>query len=466
MFPMVLRETRMKIMCQVYRPENLRFLYARMQSTIALVFLFAITVGTALSAVQSPAEYFSIWGLSPAYVQKQFGDVTERDEFSLSSTEFQLVVRILDRFQGAPNQWRQEWAGSSVAFKSSQAKECQEQCRSVRMRGHITEVIKVAGPDNVPLITNPKDLFAVQLQLDNAENVWVVVPDIPVGLPVDTNLHEKGGATVILLHVPDLAFNAGNERPILAVASRLNWWPQTPFGRIGMDYGLFASVDDGTPLKASEADAFYASLSASTRQNEIPNGPLIDNTSLVSLLDPASDWLRLHRGDQIVLHGTVRRITKVLVESARDQDRLGSDHYWEIFVFVATPLLQIGDDFQDTYPIVYCCTELPEGLPIGEQVNEPVEIAGFIFKRYRYVTRRSDRQKNGPGNGRPQESPLLIGKSPSWLPTKQPLQLPGGMTWLPVLTALALIGWIMKGFFQSRRRSRLTETLPDQIQLP
>jgi hypothetical protein len=184
------------------------------------------------------------------------------------------------------------------------------------------------------------------------------------------------------------------------------------------------------------------------------------------LLDPASDWLRLHRGDQIVLHGTVRRITKVLVESARDQDRLGSDHYWEIFVFVATPLLQIGDDFQDTYPIVYCCTELPEGLPIGEQVNEPVEIAGFIFKRYRYVTRRSDRQKNGQGNGRPQESPLLIGKSPSWLPTKQPLQLPGGMTWLPVLTALALIGWIMKGFFQSRRRSRLTETLPDQIQLP
>ena len=232
-----------------------------------------------------------------------------------------------------------------------------------------------------------------------------------------------------------------------------------------MDYGLFASVDDGTPLKASEADAFYASLSASTRQNEIPYGSLIDNTSLVSLLDPASDWLRLHRGDQIVLHGTARRITKVLVESARDQDILGSDHYWEIFVFVATPLLQIGDDFQDTYPIVYCCTELPDGVPIGEQVNEPVEIAGFIFKRYRYVTRRSDRQENRQGNGRPQESPLLIGKIPSWLPTKQPLQLPGGMTWLPVLTALALIGWIMKGFFQSRRRSRLTETLPDQIQL-
>ena len=463
---LVLREVRMKIMCQVYRPENLRFLYARMQSAIALVFLFMFTVGTALSAVQSPVEYFSTWGLSPAYVQEQFLDVTNQEGFSLTSAEFQLVVRVLDRFQQAPNQWRQEWEDSSLAFQRSQVNEYQEQCRLVRVRGQITDVIKIPVPEDVAVITNSKDLFAVQLQVDHAEKVWVVVPELPVGLPVGTNLHEKGGASVILLHVPGATVNTGNEKAILAVAPRLNWWPRTPLGRIGMDYGLFTSVDDGVPLKASEAEAFYASLSASTRQNEIPDGPPVDGRSLVSLLDPASDWLKLHRGDQIVLDGTARRITKVYVESARNQDVLGSDHYWEIFVFVATPLLQIGDDFQDTYPIVYCCTELPQGLPIGEQVNEPVQIAGFIFKRYRYVTRRLNRQKNGTSQGRPQESPLLIGKSLSWLPDKQPLRFPGGMTWLPVLTALALVGWIMKGFFQSRRRSRLIDTLPDQIQLP
>ena len=463
---LVLREVRMKIMCQVYRPENLRFLYARMQSAIALVFLFMFTFGTALSAVQSPVEYFSTWGLSPAYVQEQFVDVTNRKKFSLSSSEVQLVVRMLDRFQRAPNQWRQEWEDNSLAFQSSQAKECQEQCRLVRMRGQMTDVVKIAVPDDVAVITNSKDLFAVQLQVDHAEKAWVVVPELPVGLPVGTNLHEKGGASVILLHVPDVTVNIGNEKAILAVAPRLNWWPRTPMGRIGMDYGLFTSVDDGVSLKASEAEAFYASLSASMRQNDIPDGPSVDDRSLVSLLDPASDWLQLHRGDQIVLDGTARRITKVYVESARDQDVLGSDHYWEIFVFVATPLLQIGDDFQDTYPIVYCCTELPRGLPIGEQVNEPVQIAGFIFKRYRYVTRRLIPQKNGTSQGQPQESPLLIGKSLSWLPAKQPLRFPGGMTWLPVLTVLALVGWIMKGFFQSRRRSRLIDTLPDQIQLP
>jgi hypothetical protein len=37
---------------------------------------------------------------------------------------------------------------------------------------------------------------------------------------------------------------------------------------------------------------------------------------------------------------------------------------------------------------------------------------------------------------------------------------------LPVLTAVALVGWIVKGFCQSRHRSPLKESLPDQIQLP
>ncbi len=466
MFPMVHREVRMKIMCQVYRLENFRFFYARMQGTTALFLLFVLNGATASSAVQSPAEYFSTWGLSPAYVQEQTSVIAERKEFSLSSGEFQLMVRMLDRFQGAPNQWRQEWASSSVEFESGQAKECQEQCRSVRMRGQITKVIRITAPDDVAMIAKSKDIFAVQLELNNAEKAWVVVPDLPVGLSVDTNLHEKGGASVILLHVPDRASNTQNKKPILAVAMRLEWCPQTPFGRLGMDYGLFTSVDDGMPLQASEAEAFYASLSASKSQIDIPDAPLLNDTSLVSLLDPASDWLPLHRGDQIVLSGTARRITKVLVEPGQYQDILGSDHYWEIFIFVATPLLQIGEDFQDTYPLVFCCTELPQGLPIGEQVNEPIQIAGFIFKRYRYVTQRLSRQRNGSGTGRPQESPLLIGKSPSWLPAKQPLQVPGGMTWLPVLTALALVVWIIKGFCQSRRRSRLTDTLPDEIQLP
>ena len=147
-----------------------------MQSTTALLLLFVLRVATASSAVQSPAEYFSTWGLSPAYVQEQTTAIAGRDEFSLSSNEFKLIVRMLDRFQGAPNQWRQEWTNSSVEFKSSQAKKCQEQCRSVRMRGQITKAVRLTAPDDVAMITNSKDIFAVQLQLNNTEKAWLVVP--------------------------------------------------------------------------------------------------------------------------------------------------------------------------------------------------------------------------------------------------------------------------------------------------
>ena len=88
------------------------------------------------------------------------------------------------------------------------------------------------------------------------------------------------------------------------------------------------------------------------------------------------------------MDGTARRIVKVTVESKREQEMLGSDHYWEIFLFVPTPLLQIHNEFQETYPVVFCCTKLPQGMPVGEEVNERLKVAGFLFKRYRYITRR------------------------------------------------------------------------------
>ncbi len=440
--------------------------HARLRSVMLAALLFVLMTGLVSSAVQSPAEYFSTWGLSPAYLQEKTGGIAERIKFSLSSIEYQLIARVLDRFQGAPSQWRQEWADGSIQFVRSYANECQEQCRPVRMRGKIIQVIRVAAPDDVAVIPKWNEIFAVKFQLDNAGKAWVIVPNLPDGLPLKGNLDETGGASVILLHVPDSGSDQQGDTPVLAVSPRLRWWPQTPLGKIGMDYGLFVSVDDGVPLTASDAEAFYACLSASENQAEIPEESPLDDASLVSLLNPSSDWLRMHRGDQIVLRGTARRITKVLVDPDQDQEKLGRDYYWEIFLFVATPLLQIGENFQNTYPIVYCCTELPQGLPTGEQVNESVEVAGFIFKRYRYVTRRLTDQLNGAGPGRPQESPLLIGKSLSWLPSEKPLPFPGGMTWLPAITALALIGWIMKGFFQRRRSCRLTDALPDEIQLP
>jgi hypothetical protein len=456
----------MKRQCQQQRPDFVRIYRAFMQVGKAACVAFFLIVPTASSAVQSPQEYFTTWDLSPSYLQKQFDVAAAGDIVTLSSVEFQVISRILNRLQSAPSQWLQKWADDSIEFDSSLATVYQQECRSVQVIGNIVRVNCIKSPRNVAAVTSLEEIYAVQLLLADSQTVWVVVPEIPVGLPVGRPLHQKGGASVILLHVPAKESTATQKEPILAVAARLQWWPQTVFGKLGMDYGLFQSVGDGDSLRAVESNAFYSSLSVSARQKEIPAGPQIDDKSLVALLDPASDWLRLHRGCQVILDGTARRIVKVAVESNREQEILGSDHYWEIFLFVPTPLLQIHNEFQETYPVVFCCTKLPQGMPVGEEVNERLKVAGFLFKRYRYITRRLNYSGKGAGEGRPQESPLLVGQIPVWVQAKQPSKLPRGMTWLPVLTAVALVGWIVKGFCQSRHRSPLKESLPDQIQLP
>ncbi|MBT6056077.1 MAG: hypothetical protein HOH16_11685 [Planctomycetaceae bacterium] len=456
----------MKRQCQQQRPDFVRIRHALMLVGIAVCVAFFLIVPTASSAVQSPQEYFTTWDLSPSYLQKQFDVAAAGDMVTLSSDEFQVISRILDRLQGAPSQWLQKWADDSVAFDSNLITTYQQECRSVQVIGDIVRVNCIESPRNVAAITSLKEIYAVQLLLEDSQTVWVVVPEIPAGLPVGRPLHQNGGASVILLHVSGEDSIKKQKEPILSVAARIQWWPQTSFGKLGMDYGLFQSVIDGDSLRAVESDAFYSSLSVSARQKRIPDGPLIDDKSLVALLDPASDWLRLHRGRQITLDGTARRIVKVTVESKREQKILGSDHYWEIFLFVPTPLLLIQNEFQETYPVVFCCTKLPQGMPVGEGVNERLKVTGFLFKRYRYITRRLNYSGKGAGEGRPQESPLLVGQIPVWVPAKQPSKLPRGMTWLPVLTAVALVGWIVKGFCQSRHRSPLKESLPDQIQLP
>ena len=457
---------RMKRQYQQQRPNFVRIRHALVQVGKAVSVSLFLIVPTASSAVQSPQDYFTTWDLSPVFLQKQFEVAAEGDMVTLSSDNFQVMSRILDRLQGAPSQWLQKWADDSVEFDSSRTTVYQQECRPVEVIGSIVRVNCIKSPRNVAALTYLEEIYAVQLLLPDSQTVWVVVPEIPVGLPVGRPLHQNGGASVILLHVSGKESTEKQKEPILAVAARLQWWPQTVFGKLGMDYGLFQSVVDGDSLRAVESDAFYSSLSVSARQKSIPDGLPIDNKSLVALLDPASDWLPLHRGRQVILDGTARRIVKVAVESNREQEMLGSDHYWEIFLFVQTPLLQIHNEYQETYPVVFCCTKLPQGMSVGEEVNERLKVAGFLFKRYRYVTRRLNYSGKRAGEGRPQESPLLVGQSPVWVQAKQPARLPRGMTWLPVLTAVALVGWIVKGFCQSRHRSPLKESLPDQIQLP
>lgn len=410
---------------------------------------------------RSLQEYLSSWQLATAAREEVF-DVTQW----ASPTEpplptLRILVRLLDRLQGAPRDWQQAWQDEAVPFPQADLAECLSGSRPVRLSGRAVETRPLPLPGELAVIAGCDALSLVRLEQAAGPDAWLVVSERPTDWPVAGRLDERAASEALLVSLPGAVGQGG--AALLAVSLRLSWWPDTPLAAAGMDYGLFAAIVDGRPLAASEAEAFYRCLAAGRTLAATAEMQPLPPAELTPLLNPAADWFASRRGEVLVLEGTARRITKIPVTSDRWRTLIGQDHYWEIFLFVSTPLIEIGGEKQESYPIVCCCLDLPPELPTGDRVTERLRLAGFAFKRYRYETR----QQLAPvaATAPVRESPLLLGGCPLWLPAVLPPRLPGWMQWLPAVLATAVGGLLLRRFLRGSRRAP-TESLPDRIELP
>ena len=410
---------------------------------------------------RSLEEYLSSWQLAAAAREEVF-EVTQW----ASPTEpplptLRLLVRLLDRLQGAPRDWQQAWQDDAVPFPQADLAECLSGSRPVRLSGRAVEIRPLPLPGELAVIAGRDALSLVRLEQADGLDVWLVVSEPPTDWPVAGRFDERAASEALLVSLPGAVGQGGP--PLLAVSLRLSWWPDTPLAAAGMDYGLFTGVVDGRPLAASEAEAFYHCLAAGRILAATAEMQPLPPAELAPLLNPTADWFASHRGEALVLEGTARRITRIPVASDRWRTLIGQDHYWEIFLFVSTPLIEIGGKKQESYPIVCCSLDLPPELPTGDRVTERLRLAGFAFKRYRYETR----QPLGPvaATAAVRESPLLLGGCPLWLPAARPPQLPGWMQWLPAILAAAVGGLLLRLFLRRGRRPP-AESLPDRIELP
>ena len=242
-----------------------------------------------------------------------------------------------------------------------------------------------------------------------------------------------------------------------------------------MDYGLFDSVVDGQKLVAGDTEAFYAVIAAMGRATTAgiasAAGPPGD---IVPLINPESGWFAQHRGDPVTVAGVARRATRIEIDDPLRQRQLGTDHYWELFVFVPTPLIKVHGKLQEDYPVVCCVRTLPEGMPTGQQIGERVQVSGFAFKRYGYPlpdVKISSSQGSEEQKGQRQETALLIGREATWLPAASPTREVNTLGWVflsiasVIGLALALAAWSFAR--DSRRRDRqVRRELPDRIELP
>lgn len=392
-----------------------------------------------------------------------------------------MAIRVLVRL-AAPSalalRWRAE-AEDSAAARVSVGD------RFVRLRGQATFVApQRLSPDQADLAARASfDVVRIVDATGDAIDVltahcpaawprWQAIrePALVIGLPLSTTAGPRpddppaGGSPW-----PD-----GSAAAILA-ATTVAWEPDTPLGRLGMDYGLFDTVTDGGRLQPGDTEAFYGMLAAVGRRDagpvEAAAGPVTD---VVPLIDPAAKWFTVNRGSPVTIAGTARKATRIAIDEPSRRAQVGADHYWEVFVFVETPPLVVDGREQDTYPFVCCVRSLPAGMPTGDRISERVTISGFALKRYGYpladVTIISS-QGDETERGRRMESPLIIGPTATWQPALPPAREGGFLFWIfgglaaAVLAALALRNRAVNR--QVRRDEAEARTrLPQRFELP
>ncbi|MFM7108471.1 MAG: hypothetical protein ACKOZU_07725 [Planctomycetaceae bacterium] len=304
---------------------------------------------------------------------------------------------------------------------------------------------------------------AVEVLVLEAPKAWargraIDEPAVAFGLPLSTKIR-PGPA--------DAAESSGDAPALLVAAPAVSWIPATPLGKLGMDYALFDTVADGRRLEPGDTQAFFAMLAAAAQAPEAPAGK---PTDIVPLIDPTQKWFASHRGDEVVIAGMARRATRISIDDPVHRSQAGTDHYWELFVFVPTPPLSVNGSVEDDFPVVCCVRELPPGMPTGDQISESVVVPGFALKRYGYPLADAvigdDVRK-----GQRLETPLVLARRAIW---RQPPSTRGAsdalfgiFAALAALVAVAL-AW---GSWSMRRDARRAEAraraeLPERIDIP
>ena len=158
-------------------------------------------------------------------------------------------------------------------------------------------------------------------------------------------------------------------------------------------------------------------------------------------------------GELFYFEGTARRAVWIAAEG---QDDIAG--YYELEVFPSEARLL------DNRPIVCCVSELPDGFSVGDEIREPVRIAGIFFKSWRYRGRDTIDERGETESQRRLYTPVLLSKQPVWLKHSgdrtNAWAIWGGAAFLVALLVLwASMAWLSKSDRLARRNLRRPEVI-------
>jgi len=382
-----------------------------------------------------------------------------------------VALRVVARLALAPPEFIAAWMAAAIP---EAAIATPPEDRLVHLEGRAVFVAPVDLPVEQAEVTGRRSIELVRVVsatgtvydvlADAAPRAWPRWRSIDEPVSLDGLPLAVGGGPRPTATTEGASWPADRPARLLA-ASRVAWHPPGLPGGVGMDMGLLDTVVDGQRLTAGDADAFYGLLAAAGRVEKggIAAAAGVPGT-VIPLIDPAARWFESHRGEPFAISGAALRATRIEIDEPLRRKQTGLDHYWEVFVFVPTPLISVGGKPQDRYPIVCCLRSLPEGMPTGQSISEPFRVAGFALKSYAY-----------PLPGREgvevrREAPLLVGGDVVWRPTA-----PGGaggslggvFAGLATLVVLGLAAAAWRGHCDARRRDAVRRAeLPEHWQPP
>jgi hypothetical protein len=390
-------------------------------------------------------ELFDLFGIDEAWFQ-QF---THGEEFEDAQRE--QLARVLMRLPQVKLVDVERWTKRNVAWDDVARRPEEYQREFLRVEGRVRRVTRIVPPKEVQNRHAIESYYHCEMTVGDGEHLVIAFARVvPQKWSLDRPINERASAnTVFLKNGPG---TTTGKRALYLAADRIAWHPETPLGKLGMDYGLFDTVEQQRPITNQDRECFYQMLAAVGRAR--PGSLVGEAVDPVARLGPLTRNPQAHTGEPYSFRGVARRAVKIHIGDPETVARLGFDHYFEVVVFLDLEgVLEVVGEKVGSYPVIYCVRELPRGMPMGEEIGEVVRASGFMFKKWPYTTAMTEAKSPDVK----MTSPLLIGGTVIWERRGEAQSLVGpvvGGFLAAAIVAVALFVW-----WFSRRDRRVHEAL-------
>ncbi len=227
----------------------------------------------------------------------------------------------------------------------------------------------------------PPALIAM-LVLGWVERSWFASPPAPVRPQVDTTVTESP------------------TDPNLADAVLIAAEPELPTGdadEYGASMHALAQVRDDTVFRGPEEEAWFQ-IWMTLRSTDMRS--LAQSSARRVSFTELFGQPRSYRGRLVRFRGTLHRLERMTAPA----NQYDVKDYWQGW---------LEPEGGPVSPIVVYFLRLPDGMPHGMKISEPVDVAGYFFKRWAYAATDTVRI-----------APLVLALEPIWKP--RPAGSPAG----------------------------------------